>query len=73
MFAIDQLLWFCYRDLTALLKSRDVSVFLISGGFHSIVDHVAKELGVPLGRVFANRLLHSDQGRFGTFDEILNI
>eukprot|EP00795_Rhopilema_esculentum_P015492 gene15492-6745_t len=57
------------KDLTALLKSRDVPVFLISGGFHSIVDHVAKELGIPFNRVFANRLLHTDQGDYIGFDK----
>ena len=38
-------------------------IFLVSGGFHGIVDHVAKELDIPLENVFANRLLFDDNGK----------
>ena len=42
-------------------------MFLVSGGFHTIVDHVAGELCIPLDRVFANRLLFDDNGKNGAW------
>ena len=52
-----------FRELCTLLAARNVAVFLISGGFHTIVDHIATELGIPLNRVFANRLLFDSSGK----------
>lgn len=46
-----------------MLASRGVAVYLISGGFHAIVDHVANQLAIPLDRVFANRLQFDEQGK----------
>ena len=54
---------FSLRELVSTLASRGVAVYLISGGFHSIVDHVANQLGIPLERVFANRLQFDEQGK----------
>ena len=44
------------RDLIALLHLRDVDVYLVSGGFKSLIEPVAKELNIPIENVFANRL-----------------
>ena len=52
-----------FRELCSILAARKVSVFLISGGFHTIVDHVAKQLDIALDRVFANRLLFDENGK----------
>jgi len=57
------------KELCTLLAARNVAVFLISGGFHAIVDHIATELGIPLDRVFANRLLFDSNGSFAGFDK----
>lgn len=38
------------------LHQRGVQVFLISGGFQSIVEHVAMQLNIPTSNVYANRL-----------------
>lgn len=46
---------FC-RELVSRLQERNVQVFLISGGFRSIVEHVASKLNIPSTNVFANRL-----------------
>lgn len=46
---------FC-RELVSHLQERNVQVFLISGGFRSIVEHVASKLNIPSTNVFANRL-----------------
>ncbi|KAK2117403.1 hypothetical protein P7K49_004289 [Saguinus oedipus] len=44
------------RELVSRLQERNVQVFLISGGFRSIVEHVASKLNIPATNVFANRL-----------------
>lgn len=49
------MLCFC-RELVSRLQERGVQVFLISGGFRSIVEHVAARLSIPAANVFANRL-----------------
>lgn len=48
--------FFFYRELVSRLQERNVQVFLISGGFRSIVEHVASKLNIPSTNVFANRL-----------------
>lgn len=45
-----------FRDLVDSLHQRNIKVFLISGGFRCIVEHVATQLGIPLHHVYANRL-----------------
>lgn len=44
------------RELVDSLHQRNVKVFLISGGFRCIVEHVATQLDIPLHHVYANRL-----------------
>lgn len=44
------------RELVDSLHQRNVKVFLISGGFRCIVEHVASQLNIPLHHVYANRL-----------------
>jgi phosphoserine phosphatase len=58
-------------ELIDLLHERKIPVYLITGGFHSIVDPVAKKLNIPLKNVFANRLLFNDDvtGAYAGFDE----
>jgi phosphoserine phosphatase len=56
-------------ELIDLLHERKVPVYLITGGFHSIVDPVAKELNIPLKNVFANQLLFNEDGSYAGFDE----
>lgn len=56
-------------ELIDLLHERKVPVYLITGGFHSIVDPVAKELNIPLKNVFANQLLFNEDGTYAGFDE----
>ena len=44
------------RELVDRLHERNIKVFLISGGFRCIVEHVATQLSIPLHHVYANRL-----------------
>jgi len=56
-------------ELVNLLHERKIPVYLITGGFHSIVDPVANELNIPLKNVFANQLLFNEDGSYAGFDE----
>ncbi|XP_078535516.1 phosphoserine phosphatase isoform X1 [Lissotriton helveticus] len=57
------------KELVHKLHQRNVQVFLISGGFRSIVEHVAIKLNIPLTNVFANRLKFYFNGEYAGFDE----
>ncbi|XP_063564183.1 phosphoserine phosphatase isoform X1 [Gorilla gorilla gorilla] len=57
------------RELVSRLQERNVQVFLISGGFRSIVEHVASKLNIPATNVFANRLKFYFNGEYAGFDE----
>ncbi|XP_007906646.1 phosphoserine phosphatase [Callorhinchus milii] len=57
------------KDLVDRLQKRGVQVFLISGGFQCIVEHVATRINVPLTNVYANRLKFYFNGEYAGFDE----
>ncbi|CAG5131191.1 unnamed protein product [Candidula unifasciata] len=56
------------KELIKELKAKNKMVFLVSGGFRSIIAPVANELGIPQEHVFANRLLFNEDGSFAGFD-----
>mgnify|MGYP003350409580 CR=1 FL=1 len=43
--------------------------YLISGGFHCLIQSAAKELGIPNNHIFANKLKFYYDGSYGGFDE----
>lgn len=57
------------RELVKLLRSRDVDVYLVSGGFASLIEPVAKELGIPRKNIYANKLKFFHDGTYAGFDE----
>ena len=44
-------------ELVRSLHQRGTSVFLVSGGFHAIIDPIAVHLSIPADHVFANSIL----------------
>ena len=56
-------------ELINLLHERQIAVYLITGGFHSIVDPVAEQLNIPLSNVFANQIFFNPDGSYAGFDE----
>ena len=44
------------REVVSLLQERGVDVYLVSGGFLSLIAPVALRLGIPLENVYANRI-----------------
>lgn len=55
-------------DLVKKLKSRNIDVYLISGGFRQMINPVASILGIPPENIFANQLIFGDSGEFLGFD-----
>ncbi|XP_059829150.1 phosphoserine phosphatase [Hypanus sabinus] len=56
-------------NLVDRLQQRNVQVFLISGGFHVIVDSIAARINIPLTNVYANKLKFHMNGDYAGFDE----
>ncbi|XP_015786987.1 phosphoserine phosphatase [Tetranychus urticae] len=57
------------RELISLLQDRDIDVYLISGGFDVIIEPLAKDLGIPVKNIFANRIKFYYDGSYAGFDE----
>ncbi|XP_076029581.1 phosphoserine phosphatase isoform X2 [Oratosquilla oratoria] len=56
-------------QLVVALQERDVDIYLVSGGFRSLIAPVARALNIPLENIFANRLKFFFDGEYGGFDE----
>ncbi|XP_078082077.1 phosphoserine phosphatase isoform X2 [Mustelus asterias] len=57
------------KNLVDHLQQHGVQIFLISGGFRCIVEHVAEKINVPLSNVYANKLKFYFNGDYAGFDE----
>ncbi|ESO90563.1 hypothetical protein LOTGIDRAFT_164153 [Lottia gigantea] len=58
-----------FKELVDVLKKENKDIYLVSGGFRSIIEPVAKILNISTDHIFANRLLFDDQGKYIGFDE----
>ncbi|CAG5045231.1 unnamed protein product [Parnassius apollo] len=56
-------------QLVKALQDRGVTVYLVSGGFRSLIDPVAAQLNIPVAHVYANRLKFFFNGEYAGFDE----
>uniref|UniRef100_A0A2P2I3D0 Phosphoserine phosphatase n=2 Tax=Hirondellea gigas TaxID=1518452 RepID=A0A2P2I3D0_9CRUS len=57
------------KELVSNLHSRQVDVYLVSGGFTSLIAPVARALDIPLENIYANRLKFFFDGEYAGFDE----
>ncbi|XP_023013779.1 phosphoserine phosphatase [Leptinotarsa decemlineata] len=57
------------RKLVEVLHNRKVLVFLVSGGFTSLIEPIAKQLNIPSEKIYANRLKFYFTGEYAGFDE----
>lgn len=57
------------KELVAELHARQVDVYLVSGGFSSLIAPVARKLIIPLENIYANRLKFYFDGTYAGFDE----
>ena len=46
-----------------------MSIYLVSGGFNSLIKPVARKLRIPEENIYANTLLFNEQGEYAGFDE----
>lgn len=56
------------REVVRHLLGRGTHVYLVSGGFESLILPVARELKIPDENVFANRLHFYHNGEYAGFD-----
>ncbi|XP_071946461.1 phosphoserine phosphatase-like [Antedon mediterranea] len=55
-------------ELVNTLQSRGVDVYLVTGGFMSIVSEVAKKLSIPIENIYSNKLMFYFNGDYAGFD-----
>jgi phosphoserine phosphatase len=55
-------------ELAGALSRRGTHVYLVSGGFRLMIEPVARALGVPGERIYANTILFDDDGGYAGFD-----
>lgn len=56
------------KELIDLLRLKNKQVFLVTGGFRSIITPVANALDIPQDHLFANTLLFNEDGSYAGFD-----
>lgn len=56
------------KKLVELLHNNDIPVYLISGGFRSIIVPIANQLNIPIENIYANRLQFYFTGEYADFD-----
>ncbi|GMT23485.1 hypothetical protein PFISCL1PPCAC_14782, partial [Pristionchus fissidentatus] len=56
-------------DLIHALHKRGTHVYLVSGGFRTIIEPVADILSIPHSRIYANELIYDSHGNYLGFDE----
>ncbi|XP_012254978.1 phosphoserine phosphatase isoform X3 [Athalia rosae] len=57
------------KTLVDTIQSQNKQVFLISGGFYSLIVPVAAQLNIPPENIFANKLKFYFTGEYAGFDE----
>jgi phosphoserine phosphatase len=57
------------KELIYELHKRGKEVYLISGGFRSIIEPIARDLDIPTANVYANKLKFYYDGEYAGFDE----
>ena len=55
-------------ELVEKLQNRGTDVYLVSGGFRSLIIPVAQRLGIPINRIYANEILYDEEGSYAGFD-----
>lgn len=57
------------KKIIELLHDHHIPVYLISGGFKSIITPIAQQLNIPVENIFANRLKFYYTGEYAGFDD----
>jgi len=64
-----QLLTPYVKEFIHELQKRGVDVYLISGGFRSLIEPLAQDLNIPPTNIYANKLKFYHDGEYAGFDE----
>lgn len=56
------------QDLVKILQTKNIPIYLISGGFHSVIQNVADVLVIPRRNIFANRIKFYFDGTYAGID-----
>lgn len=64
-----QLLTPYVKEVIHELHKRGTDVYLISGGFRSLIEPLARDLNVPKSNIYANKLKFFYDGEYAGFDE----
>ncbi|KAL4225885.1 hypothetical protein ACF0H5_013873 [Mactra antiquata] len=56
------------EELVKTLQNKGKEIYLVSGGFRSLIEPAAKLLGIPYENIFANRLQFYYNGDYAGFD-----
>lgn len=56
------------EELVDMLHEKGTNVYLVSGGFRSIIEPAAELLGIPFQNIYANRLKFFYNGEYAGFD-----
>lgn len=56
-------------DLMKSLQSKNVDVYLVSGGFRIMIEPVAETLNIPIKNIVANHILFDEEGEYTGFDK----
>lgn len=56
------------EELVDMLHEKGTNVYLVSGGFRSIIEPAAELLGIPFQNIYANRLKFFYNGQYAGFD-----
>jgi len=57
------------KELVSELHRRNKDVYLISGGFRSVIEPIANDLNISMSNVFSNRLKFYFDGEYAGFDD----
>jgi len=55
-------------ELITKLVALKKDIFLVSGGFQSLIKPIAKKIGISDENIFANRILFDEAGNYAGFD-----
>lgn len=57
------------KELVSTLQAGGKQVFLVSGGFRSLISPIAAQLNIPSENIYANKLKFYFTGEYAGFDE----
>ncbi|XP_065159877.1 phosphoserine phosphatase isoform X2 [Atheta coriaria] len=57
------------KKLVGTLQAKNIPIYLISGGFKSIIAPIAQQLNIPLANIYANKLKFFYTGEYAGFDD----